>query len=461
MEDSEVNKPTNFRDKQGNQSQYEVSQLLQEGDDIIGNVQLGQGQSDTWTDSPEADYFWGTLQSEKTHLVSGRSERTGSAADTKTLASWDADNEGDTDFWGCAESNQTSDTVAGMEFETSAENNFTHASDNIDLSANKSNQSKTLPTLNRTRNQTHNSSTIVNGGNLQFGNSSPIDQKGYGSYTKSEVVRNQCCDEVSKVQDETSVDAKLEKTKSCVYSTREVHVHRNITSQECDSFKDHKVDSHGCSACEDVNDVNLVTKSGDHNIEGRAIDLEFKDRNTDKIFDKGDGNAPLICTSIKDPIEIAENKPVSELNSEQTILKSNSREGDPRITSESFTQELTWQNASINNTAVESTDKNIVSASIVEKMESNSEPHSPADTLSKVHVHCETEDIDGDYLVIDDSDCETERGLEPVQQPNVLWKPVLKKDPFPIQEPLVLTLEEVVGRGSLFPFVCSYHIYSV
>ena len=456
MEDSEVNKPMNFRDKQGYQSQFEVSQLLQEGDDIIGNVQPDQGQSDTWTDSPEADYFWGTLQSEKTHLVSGRSERTGSAADTKTLASWDADNEGDTDFWGCAESNQTLDTVASMESKTIAETNFTHASDSIDLTANKSSQSKTLTTPNRTRNQTQNSSTIVNSENLQFGNSSPIDQKGYGSYTKSEVVRNQCCDEVSKVQDETSVDAKLEKTKSCVYSTREVHDHSNITSQECDNFKDHKVDSHGCSACEDVNNFKLVTKSGDHNIEGRAIDLEFKDCNADKIFDKGDGNASLICTSIKDPTEIAEKKPVSELNSEQTIL-SDSREGDPRITSESFTQELTRQSTRLKNTAVERTYKDIVSASVTEKMESNSEPHSPADTLSKVHVHCETEDIDGDYLVIDDSDCETERGLKPVQQSDILWKPVLKKDPFPIQEPLVLTLEEVAGS---FLFVHTYHIYS-
>ena len=65
-------------------------------------------------------------------------------------------------------------------------------------------------------------------------------------------------------------------------------------------------------------------------------------------------------------------------------------------------------------------------------------------TPPRVHSHCETEDFgDADYLVIDDSDSEEERGFKRVKMTDVVWKPVLKKDPYPVQEPLMLTLEEV------------------
>ena len=65
-------------------------------------------------------------------------------------------------------------------------------------------------------------------------------------------------------------------------------------------------------------------------------------------------------------------------------------------------------------------------------------------TPPRVHSHCETEDFGGaDYLVIDDSDSEEERGFKRVKMTDVVWKPVLKKDPYPVQEPLMLTLEEV------------------
>ena len=74
----------------------------------------------------------------------------------------------------------------------------------------------------------------------------------------------------------------------------------------------------------------------------------------------------------------------------------------------------------------------------------------------KLHPYCDTEDNDADYLVIDDSDTEAERGLRPVKQPDEVWRPVLKRDPFPIQEPLILSLEEV--NLLLFFFLRQYKI---
>ena len=71
--------------------------------------------------------------------------------------------------------------------------------------------------------------------------------------------------------------------------------------------------------------------------------------------------------------------------------------------------------------------------------------------VRRLHPYCETEDLmDADYLVIDDSDSEEEKGLKRQKQTDVVWKPVLKKDPYHIKEPLMLTLEEVGYTRLLF-----------
>ena len=60
----------------------------------------------------------------------------------------------------------------------------------------------------------------------------------------------------------------------------------------------------------------------------------------------------------------------------------------------------------------------------------------------EIHPYCEVDDDDGDYLIIDDSDVEDHMTFDP-NKIGYHWKPVLKKDPFPYTEPLVLSSEEV------------------
>ena len=132
MRDAEDYEATDL-DDEGKQSHPRHLQDSQTQENLNGSKhmlkQRPEGGINTWTDSTMTEDFWEMPQSEKTHLHTLHNERTNLASHPETSASWDNDDAGDSDFWGCHDSKPITEFLPS---ENDAKVSLIQASNNTD-----------------------------------------------------------------------------------------------------------------------------------------------------------------------------------------------------------------------------------------------------------------------------------------------------------------------------------------
>ena len=346
-----------------------------------------QGHGDTWTQN---DAFWrpsssgtikGNVNNERAELMDQSEnmaswDTTDHLVQSKIVASWDAADEGDADFWGCEDTNQSQQAGASSSIQTSEKQDLLQHSNDLWKREN-----------------------------------TPPDRQGIHS---EKIDNNKTYSQGDQI---VTPDGDYESELNLVKSS---------------------------SKCKNIDDIHEIVKSDDNKssanssqeLDSNVVKECLVDQSTYngyKITEKGDCQAGPItkqldnhnmsdaASALKDTLS---EHPVEEISPDSKHHGSSHSEISATIeTQENYsTSELltTEREAKV-----------------------SAETGSREETLPKLHPYCETEDVDADYLVIDDSDTEGEKGLRLVKQPSVVWKSVLKRDPFPIQEPLILSLEEV------------------
>ena len=363
--------------------------------------QQGQGHIDTWTGSHGNDTFWGPSTSGTTQdntdsermEIMDQSENiaswdaTDAEKQSKTVGSWDVDGEGDADFWGCEDMDQPQQVGASCSTLTSGKQDLLQHSNDLCESENTSSSEMKID------------NEIVD--------DSTTNEQDILTKSAENDHSLPCSDEFTNVS-KCNVTGKEEMPKP---------LNSGDTSNDAKDFT--------CSTVAG-NEMVEVNRSHDYNITEKGDDKPAlvseqlnKERNMDITND-----GVNVCT------DVSLDKNVNEISSDFKQQTSSHTEMSVVIETQG---KLSMSEMSTN-------DKEVSSG---EATTEHAESESREVTPPKLNPYCDSEDNDADYLVIDDSDTEWEKGLRPVKQPDKVWKPVLKRDPFPIQEPLILSLEEV------------------
>ena len=332
----------------------------------------GEGHRDTWTGSHGNDTDWGPSISgiKQDNIDNERSEKmdqsessalwdtADSGNQSKTVASWEADGEGDADFWGCEDVDLSQQVRVGSS---------TQCSDKQDLLQHSNDLCESVDTSCK----------------MKIDNNKIVD------------------DQRSNEQDCLTKSAE---TDLSLHTMNKLGVSKG---QDTEKMEKPKI----------LNSGDILSNAKDFSTNfGNEILDDFNSNDYD-ITEKGDSKQKSSWDQ--------QNKNNIELLGPDARKHISEKIGDPEMSD-------TDKEVNVGETSNEN-------ATII-----NVECESREITPQILHPYCDTEDNDADYLVIDDSDTEAERGLRPVKPLNEVWKPVLKRDPFPVQEPLILSLEEVI-----------------
>ena len=340
-------------------------------------IRQSESRTDYWMDTEGTDNSWGAPVGADN---SWGAERTGN------IASWDVDDAGDADFWGCSDSKEKDRIVLDTGKENAKSGTQTYSLKDVDKTSisscvqeNNSSQAEQSVelTLNQDCNICHNNTG--NGATKSNGDTDTADS----TSELHETVTDNCPNQSSKSSNDLTKPDSVSQI-SCKGDAESVTLSNKT-----------KVDSDDKSA----NEMSLDKDKLENN-------SECKNVTESSICDKN--------STTKLSSETQEGEVIPEMGSREIT--------PPRVHSHCETEDF----------------------GETQEGEVIPEKGSREITPPRVHSHCETEDFgDADYLVIDDSDSEEERGFKRVKMTDVVWKPVLKKDPYPVQEPLMLTLDEV------------------
>ena len=365
----------------------------------------GKGHRDTWAGSHENNTFWGPSTSETTQSntesermeIMDQSENialwdaTDAANQSKSVASWDVDGEGDAEFWGCEDSDQSQQVGASSSTLTSGKQDLLQHSNDLCESENTSPSGMKI--VNETVDDSTNTEQDILTKSAENNHSLPSKNES-ASVSKCKVTGKE-----EMLKNLNSFDTISDAKDFCTNTGNETEVVN----------RRHVYD---------------ITEKGDNKPELGSEQLNNKEKKMDITND-----GVNVCS------DVSLDKNVNETSSD--IEQQTSSHSEMSVSIEMQGQFSTSE--------VSTTDKELASAEATTEHAAmiSAESQSREVTPPKMHPYCDSEDNDADYLVIDDSDTEGERGLRPVKQPDEVWKPVLKRDPFPIQEPLILSLEEV------------------
>ena len=301
-------------------------------------------------------------------------DTTNQLVQSKIIASWDAADEGDADFWGCEDTNQSQQAGASSSIQISEKQDLLQHSNDLWEHENM-----------------------------------PSDRQGIHPEKIDNNITNSQKDQI------VTADGDYESELILMTSS---------------------------SKCKDVDEIHEIVKSDDNKsstnsskeLDANVVKECLVDQSTfngDKITEKGDCQTGPITKQLNSYNMSGAVGALTDSLSGQTVKD---------ISFDSKQQNSSHSETTASNETQEIS--NLLGSSEMEG-EANADIGSGEVMPPKLHPYCDAEDDDADYLVIDDSDSEGEKGLRPVRQSGVAWKSVLKRDPFPIQEPLILSLEEV------------------
>ena len=382
-------------------------------------IRQSEAKTDQWMDTEGTDNSWGAPVG---------ADNSWGAEHTGNIASWDVDDAGDADFWGCSDSKEKDKIVLDTGKENAKSSTETHSLKDVDKTSvsscvqeNNSSQAEQSVelTLNQDCNICHNNTG--NGATKSNGDTDTADSTSVLHETVTEICLSDTGNGATKsnggtdTADSTSVLHETV-TEICLSDTGNGATKSNGGTDTADSTSELHETVTDNGPDQSSKSSNDLTKP-DSVRQSQALSNHYL------INSRGDADSVLLSNKTKVD---SDDKSANEMSLDIDKLENNSEY-------KLFTESPICDKNSTTKLSSETQEGEVIPEKGPREI-----------TPSRVHSYCETEDFgDADYLVIDDSDSEEERGFKRVKRTDIVWKPALKKDPYPVQEPLMLTLEEV------------------
>ena len=377
-----------------------------------------ESKTDQWMDTEGTDNSWGAPVG---------ADNSWGAEHTGNIASWDVDDAGDADFWGCSNSKEKNKVVMDTGTENATCCDLTHSLKDVDKTSisscvQENNSIQAEQSVELTLNQDCNMTEGSGNENLCLNSTCP------NKIEHSDISDNNA----SNYKTENLLQSSVSVTKQCKIIPNIIKTDPLINVSDSESHDTVTEICHsdtGNGATKSNGDTDTADSTSElhetvtYNCPDQSSNDLTKPDSVSQINCRGDADSVLLLNKTKVD---SDDKCANEMSLDIDKLENNSEY-------KKFIESSICDKNSTTKLSSESQEGEVIP-----------EMGSREITPPRVHSHCETEDFgDADYLVIDDSDSEEERGFKRVKMTDVVWKPVLKKDPYPVQEPLMLTLEEV------------------
>ena len=429
-----------------NEQYHQIQDKLKQ--DTIRQI---ESKTDQWMDTGGTDNLWGAPVG---------ADNSWGAECTGNIASWDVDDAGDADFWGCSDSKEKDKIVLDTGTENAKSGTQTHSLNdviktNISSCVQENNSIQAEQSVDLTLNQ----DCIMTEGSgnedscLKVTSPNKIEHSDVSDNNASNYKTENLLESSGNVTEQCRSIPNTIKTDPSSINVSDAGLHDTVT----DTL--HSESGNGDTRCNGNTDTADSTCELHETVTDNGPDQSSKSSNNltkpdSQINCRGDADSVLLLNKTKLD---SDDKSANEMSFDIDKLENNSE-------SEKITESSICDKSSTTKLSNETQEGEVIpekgsreitpprvhsyceTEDFGETQEGEVIPEKGSREITppRVHSYCETEDLDdADYLVIDDSDSEEERGFKRVKLTDVVWKPVLKKDPYPVQEPLMLTLEEV------------------